>query len=466
MVSNLITCCLVIILTLFGEVACKSHFVVKGFILFSQMAKKLTKTLESTKFAGSPILPVSAKPGGPDSPDSEPVGTQMLVDLLSSLSYLPNRDPSGPLVFAVDHCFSIRGQGTVMTGTILSGSLKINDTIEIPSLKITKKVKSMQMFKAPVTDASQGDRVGMCVTQFDPKLLERGLVCSPSTVPTVFAAVVSVKPISYYKGTITSKSKFHITIGHETVMGTLQVFGLPPGQSRDPKTQEAFDISREYIFQEEVIDQSKKSLSTGGCEDSDPQSKPVSSHQWLFIEFEKPVTCPEHSLVIGSRLDSDIHLNVCRIAFHGRLLLPVTEKNFKETLLPQLKIYKIKAKQGVVERMADEYSVIAHSLFKKETNIQNFVGMKVTLSTGEQGMIEGGFGQSGKVKIRIATGLSPDTALKLSSGGKKKGGGKNKGTTSETPNEETNSSEQVTRPIKVTLEFKRYNYDPKKKMVQ
>lgn len=258
-------------------------------------------------------------------------------------------------------------------------------------------------------------------------------------------------------------------------MGTLQVFGLPPGQSMDPTAQEAFDISREYVFQEDVVDvvvqedvvdQSKKSLSTGGSENSGPETKPVSRHQWLFIEFEKPVTCPEHSLVIGSRLDSDIHLNVCRIAFHGRLLLPVTEKNFKETLLPQLKIYKIKAKQGIVERMADEYSVIAHSLFKKETNIQNFVGMKVTLSTGEQGMIEGGFGQSGKVKIRIATGLSPDTVSKLSSGGKKKGGGKNKGTTSETPNEETNSSEQVAKPIKVTLEFKRYNYDPKKKMIQ
>lgn len=431
------------------------------------MTKKLTKTLESTKFAGSPILPVSAKPGGADSPEYEPVGTQKLVDLLSSLSYFPNRDPCGPLVFAVDHCFSIRGQGTVMTGTILSGNLKVNDTIEIPSMKITKKVKSMQMFKAPILEASQGDRVGMCVTQFDPKLLERGLVCSPNTIPTVFAAVVSVQPISYHKGTITSKSKFHITIGHETVMGKLQVFGLPPGPAVNHSQEvTTFDISREYVFQEEVIGQSNQSSSTSANENSDPEIKPVSNQQWLFIEFEKPVTCPERSLVIGSRLDTDIHLNICRIAFHGRLLLPVTEKNFKETILPQLKIYKIKTRQGVVERMTDEYSVIVHSLFKKETNIQNFVGMKVILSTGEQGIIEGGFGQSGKVKIRIPTGLSPDTVLKLSSGGKRKGGGKNKGATSGTPNEAINSFEEVTKPIKVTLEFKRYNYDPKKKMVQ
>ena len=421
------------------------------------MTKKLSKTLESTKFAGSPILAVSAKPGGPDSPQSEPVGTQKLVDLLSSLSYLPSRDPSGTLVYAVDHCFSIRGQGTVMTGTILSGSIKVNDTIEIPSMKVTKKVKSMQMFKVPVTEASQGDRVGICVTQFDPKLLERGLVCSPSTIPTIFAAVISVKHIPYYKGTITSKSKFHITIGHETVMGKLQVFGLPPDQPIDSSQEStSFDMTREYVFQEAVMDQSNRTASSTGNENAEPENIPVSNQQWLFIEFEKPVTCPENALVIGSRLDTDIHLNVCRIAFHGRLLVPVTDKNFGETFLPQLKIYKTKTREGVVERMADDYSVIAHSLFKKETNIQIFVGMKIRLSTGEEGTIEGGFGQSGKVKIRIPNGLSADTILSLSSGGKKKGG-KNKG---------ASEGEQLTKAIKVLLEFKRYNYDPNKKMIQ
>lgn len=40
---------------------------------------------------------------------------------------------------AVDHCFSIRGQGTVMTGTILQGSLAINDIVEIPVLKVCSK---------------------------------------------------------------------------------------------------------------------------------------------------------------------------------------------------------------------------------------------------------------------------------------------------------------------------------------
>ena len=64
------------------------------------------------------------------------------------------------------------------------------------------------------------------MTQFDPKLLERGLVCSPSALPTISAAIISVHKIPYYKGTVNTKAKFHITVGHETVMGKATFFGL------------------------------------------------------------------------------------------------------------------------------------------------------------------------------------------------------------------------------------------------
>lgn len=59
-----------------------------------------------------------------------------LAQLLKKQTYLPKRDPGGDLLIAVDHCFSIRGQGTVMTGTVLQGSLAVNDAVEIPALKV------------------------------------------------------------------------------------------------------------------------------------------------------------------------------------------------------------------------------------------------------------------------------------------------------------------------------------------
>lgn len=50
---------------------------------------------------------------------------------------------------AVDHCFSIRGQGTVMTGTVLQGSLAINDTVEIPALKVSRWKKNKKKTTTP-----------------------------------------------------------------------------------------------------------------------------------------------------------------------------------------------------------------------------------------------------------------------------------------------------------------------------
>merc|ERR1719392_262765 len=100
-----------------------------------------------------------------------------------------------------------------MTGTVLNGGVGINDNIEIPVIQVTKKVKSMQMFRKPVTAASQGDRVGICVTQFDSSKLERGIVCSPGYLPTLYGAIILVHKIPYFKGNCQNKSKFHITIG-------------------------------------------------------------------------------------------------------------------------------------------------------------------------------------------------------------------------------------------------------------
>jgi len=59
--------------------------------------------------------------------DRSSIGLQELIDTLSSCCYRPQRDADGTFVFAVDHCFSVRGHGTVMTGTVVSGSVTVND---------------------------------------------------------------------------------------------------------------------------------------------------------------------------------------------------------------------------------------------------------------------------------------------------------------------------------------------------
>ncbi len=155
-------------------------------------------------------------------------------------------------------------------------------------------------------------------------------------------------------------------------------------------------------------------------------------------------------------------MNQCRIAFHGRVLYSFTNKDFKESTdkttinLSKLKVYKIKQKEGCVERKHDDFTLIGRSLFKKETNMDLFNGLKVKLSTGEDGVIESGFGQSGKFKVRIMAGLLPTTLEQLESTVKTK-----KKTT------ETQNTVTPLEPIKIFLNLKKFIYcEDKKKIFQ
>ncbi|XP_033721429.1 selenocysteine-specific elongation factor isoform X3 [Tursiops truncatus] len=404
--------CLVI-----GQIACQKLVVVlnktdllpegKRQAAIDKMTKKMQKTLENTKFRGAPIIPVAARPGGPDAPETEaPQGIPELIE-------------------------------------------------------VVRKVKSMQMFHTPVTSAVQGDRLGICVTQFDPKLLERGLVCAPESLHTVHAALVSVEKIPYFRGSLQTKAKFHITVGHETVMGRVMFFSpAPDGFDHEPVL-DSFDFSQEYLFQEQYLCPGSVPAETDGGE-ADRRVGQASEgrcprQQWALVEFEKPVTCPRLCLVIGSRLDADIHANTCRLAFHGVLLHGLEDKNYAESALPRLRVYKLKHKHGIVERVMDDYSVIGRSLFKKETNIQLFVGLKVQLSTGELGVIASAFGQSGKFKVHIPGGLSPESKKILTPTLKKRGrAGRG---------EEAGQPEPV-QHVALSLSFKRYVFDTHKRMVQ
>lgn len=373
--------CLVI-----GELTCRRMVVALNKVdtveegkrgkIVEKMKRGVGAALEKTVFAGAPIVEISAGSG---------LNLDRFLDVLTGLAFVPERNFELPFLFAVDHCFGIRGQGTVCTGTVLQGQIRLNEDVEIPSLKVVKKVKSMQMFKQSQQIARQGDRVGICITQFDPKLLERGLLCRPGYVMNVYAAAFHLNRIKYFKGPLKDKAKFHITCGHETVMGKITL--LKAQTSR-----------HEFI---EQVDENQP-------EDSD-------AFIIILIEFERPIQAAPNALVIGSRLDTDIHSNSCRLAFYGHLAHCCTnEKEFHAEFLPKLNIYKEKRKVGVVQRVASDEELIVSGLFKKEgNNRQAFVGLAATLDTGEGGLIGDTFGAGSKVRLRLTDRLREETMSRL-----------------------------------------------------
>ena len=109
----------------------------------------------------------------------------------------PKRDTEKPFLMPIEDVFSITGRGTVGTGRIERGQIKINDEIEIVGLKDTRKsvVTGIEMFRKLLDYGQAGDNVGLLLRGVEKKDLERGMVLAkPGSITphTKFKAEVYV----------------------------------------------------------------------------------------------------------------------------------------------------------------------------------------------------------------------------------------------------------------------------------
>ncbi|XP_034108109.1 selenocysteine-specific elongation factor [Drosophila albomicans] len=342
-----------------------------------KLRSRLRKTLATTRFGDQvPIYCVSALQG---------LHIDELRDGLANAYYEPQRQLDAPLLMYVDHCFAIKGQGTVCTGTLLQGRVAVNDQVELPLLGEKRKVKSIQRFRQPVECAGPGDRIGLCVTQFNAKSMERGIIVQPGYLKPIYAVCVKLHLIPHYKQAIRSGNKLHISVGHDTVMANLTLF-------RNASSE--FDPGQEYEFVEQLQ---------------------LADSVFGMLQFETPVLTTLGTTLIASKLDMDVHSNSCRLAFWGRIAWQTASINYVKELLPQLRIFKRKQKQGSVQRVANANEIIVQNLFQKDSKRELFIGKSVRLSTGETGCIARTFGQTSKVCIAFDSGLNTATLELLKS---------------------------------------------------
>src|SRR6185503_19061384 len=96
----------------------------------------------------------------PNSPEAKPI-----LDLIEALdTYIPEpvRDLDKPFLMPVEDIFSIEGRGTVVTGRVERGVVKVNEEIEIVGLKASQKtvVTGVEMFRKLLDQGQAGDNVG------------------------------------------------------------------------------------------------------------------------------------------------------------------------------------------------------------------------------------------------------------------------------------------------------------------
>ncbi len=122
---------------------------------------------------------------------------QELMDAVDTWIETPARDVDKPFLMPIEDVFTITGRGTVVTGRVERGQLKLNDEVEIVGLKATKKtvVTGIEMFRKQLDYAEAGDNAGVLLRGISRDEVERGQVLAkPGTVTphTKFKAKVYI----------------------------------------------------------------------------------------------------------------------------------------------------------------------------------------------------------------------------------------------------------------------------------
>ena len=120
-----------------------------------------------------------------------------LVAAMDDYFELPQRDLDKPFLMPIEDVFSIKGRGTVATGRIEQGVIKINDPVEIVGLKPTQTsvVTGVEAFKKSLDQGQAGDNAGLLLRGIERTQIERGqVIVAPGTLTphTEFEAEVYI----------------------------------------------------------------------------------------------------------------------------------------------------------------------------------------------------------------------------------------------------------------------------------
>ena len=135
----------------------------------------------------------------PDDPESIKT-INALMDAVDSYIPTPKRDVEKPFLMPIEDVFSITGRGTVGTGRVERGKIKVGEKVERVGIRETREVvvTGVEMFRKLLDEAQAGDNVGLLLRGMEKDDLERGMV---------LAAPKSITPHKKFQGNVYVLSK-------------------------------------------------------------------------------------------------------------------------------------------------------------------------------------------------------------------------------------------------------------------
>ena len=380
--------------------------------------EKLRQIFAKTKFGNDiPIIPTTTL--DEDKNNIQKTIKLLIKNVIECIDFNSNEDDinnkSDSLIAYIDHCFKVKNKGTVATGTIMKGNLKINDEIFFPELSNKYMVKEIQIFRKSVKSATKGDRVGLLIKNLDNQKVERTIITSVGSkeVNYLEGGILLLRKVNLYKDKLKSNNKYYLMIGNQGISAKCLFFN--------------YINKKEELFSKYDINNIKK---TEICDKNIFYSKEYSyleqidvnennEYYFSFVKFDKKIIVPNKMIFLGTNIDIDISENKKdRLAFYGKIIFSNSDIN---EVIKNLKIAKNKMKEGRIIRVIpeDKKICIVRGFIKKENigNMNNLIGKEIYGRIEKEGKDEikeekeddkklvgkilSSFGQVGKLKVEF-----------------------------------------------------------------
>ncbi|ETW28179.1 hypothetical protein PFFCH_04336 [Plasmodium falciparum FCH/4] len=147
------------------------------------------------------------------------INIKEIINVLTNIIKIPEREISTyeDFYFLYDHSFNIKGKGTIFTGTVIKGKIKINCNVTILPLNETGKIKEIQSFKKNVHEGKKGSRLSLLILNNNIKNIkknERGVIIYENSNISYFSMFIcKVKQVEFYKKDLNNLEHFICIIG-------------------------------------------------------------------------------------------------------------------------------------------------------------------------------------------------------------------------------------------------------------
>ena len=150
-------------------------------------------------------------------------GIPEFIDILDQLAAkIPDRPPSDLFRLPIDRVFTMKGFGTVITGTLISGHVRVGDSIMIYPLEITSKVRGIQVHNQSADRASAGMRTAINFQGLEKEALRRGEVLSkPGSLVASYMVDVSLHYLASNKKPLKNRTRVRFHTGTSEVLGNI-----------------------------------------------------------------------------------------------------------------------------------------------------------------------------------------------------------------------------------------------------